>query len=40
MNLTFRTTPKEIDVKRIREIVLSTKFFYDHEVEVAAELID
>ncbi len=40
MNLTFRSTPKKKDINRIREIVLSTKFFYDHEVEVAVELID
>ena len=40
MNLTFRTTPENLDIERIREIVVSTKFFYDHEVEVAVELID
>lgn len=40
MNLTFRTTPKKEDVQRIREIVISTKFFYDHEVGVAVELIE
>jgi GNAT superfamily N-acetyltransferase len=40
MNLTFRTIPRKEDVQRIREIVLSTKFFYDHEVEVAVELIE
>lgn len=28
------------DISRIREIVVSTKFFYDHEVEVAVELIE
>jgi GNAT superfamily N-acetyltransferase len=39
MNISFRTTPKEKDIERIREIVVSTKFFYDHEVEVAVELI-
>jgi ribosomal protein S18 acetylase RimI-like enzyme len=39
MNITFRTTPEKKDIKRIREIVVSTKFFYDHEVEVAVELI-
>jgi GNAT superfamily N-acetyltransferase len=40
MNLTFRKIPKKEDVQLIREIVLSTKFFYDHEVEVAVELIE
>lgn len=39
MNISFRTTPHEKDIERIREIVVSTKFFYDHEVEVAVELI-
>ena len=40
MNITFRTTPLKGDIERIREIVVSTKFFYDHEVEVAVELIE
>ncbi|MCX6561201.1 MAG: GNAT family N-acetyltransferase [Candidatus Aminicenantes bacterium] len=40
MNITFRTTPEKEDVERIRQIVVSTKFFYDHEVEVAVELIE
>ncbi len=40
MNLTFRTNPGSPDVERVREIVESTKFFYDHEVEIAAELVD
>lgn len=40
MNITFRTTPEKKDIKHIREIVVSTKFFYDHEVEVAVELIE
>ena len=39
MNLTFRTEPVNSDVERVREIVDSTKFFYDHEVEIAAELV-
>jgi GNAT superfamily N-acetyltransferase len=39
MNLTFRTIPEYSDIERIREIVESTKFFYDHEVEIAAELV-
>lgn len=40
MNLTFRTTPVNGDIERVREIVLSTGFFYDHEVEIAAELVE
>jgi ribosomal protein S18 acetylase RimI-like enzyme len=39
MNLTFRTTPVKSDIKRVMEIIESTKFFYDHEVEIAAELV-
>ena len=39
MNLSFRTTPEKNDINRIREIVESTKFFYDFEVEIAVELI-
>jgi len=39
MNITFRTTPEKSDIKRVMEIVESTKFFYDHEVEIAAELV-
>jgi GNAT superfamily N-acetyltransferase len=39
MNLTFRTTPEERDITRVREIIESTKFFYDHEVEIAVELV-
>jgi len=40
MNLTFRTAPEQEDIKRIREIAVSTRFFYDHEIEVAVELIE
>jgi GNAT superfamily N-acetyltransferase len=40
MNISFRTSPMTKDIGRIREIVVSTKFFYDHEVEVAVELIE
>jgi GNAT superfamily N-acetyltransferase len=40
MNLTFRTVPEERDIKRIREIVESTGFFYDFETEIAVELIE
>jgi GNAT superfamily N-acetyltransferase len=39
MNLTFRTTPEEKDIKRIREMIESTGFFYDFETEVAVELV-
>jgi GNAT superfamily N-acetyltransferase len=39
MGLTFRTTPRESDKRSIREIVESTKFFYDHEIEIAVELV-
>ena len=39
MNITFRTTPVKNDIKRVMDIVESTKFFYDHEVEIAAELV-
>jgi GNAT superfamily N-acetyltransferase len=39
MNLTFRTEPKQSDIKSIHDIVESTKFFYDHEIEIAVELV-
>ena len=39
MDLVFRTIPEHRDIERVREIVDSTKFFYDHEVEIAAELV-
>jgi hypothetical protein len=35
MNLTFRTILENNDIIRIMEIVESTGFFYDHEIEVA-----
>jgi len=40
MSLTFRTIPGKNDIKNIRDIVVSTSFFYDHEVEVAVELVE
>jgi GNAT superfamily N-acetyltransferase len=40
MNLTFRTEPEQRDIGRIREIVESTGFFYDFEIDIAAELAD
>ena len=39
MSLIFRVIPEKRDINRVMEIVNSTKFFYDHEVEVAVELI-
>jgi GNAT superfamily N-acetyltransferase len=39
MNLTFRTVPHKSDVARVKEIIESTGFFYDHETEVAIELV-
>ncbi len=39
MNITFRTTPEEHDIKRVFDIIESTKFFYDHEVVIASELV-
>ena len=39
MNLTFRIIPEQRDITRVMEIVESTKFFYDHEVEIAVGLI-
>ncbi|HSA33398.1 MAG TPA: GNAT family N-acetyltransferase [bacterium] len=34
----FRTTVRPDDPQRIRDIVTSTGFFYDHEITVAVEL--
>ena len=39
MSLKFRTTPEKRDIESIRDIVESTKFFYNHEIEIAVELI-
>jgi Sortase and related acyltransferases len=39
MDIKFRTIPIKSDIQRVMEIVESTKFFYDHEVEIAAELV-
>lgn len=39
MDLTFRTIPVPGDIQAVRDIVASTKFFYDHEVEIAVELV-
>ncbi|HLN20135.1 MAG TPA: GNAT family N-acetyltransferase [Bacteroidales bacterium] len=40
MNLTFRTIPKKSDIQAVRDIIVSTHFFYDHEVEIAVELVE
>lgn len=39
MNITFRKVPEKNDAGRVREIVASTGFFYDHEIEIAVELV-
>lgn len=39
MNLTFRTAPRRSDIQAVRDIIVSTKFFYEHEVEIAVELV-
>lgn len=39
MNLKFRTIPEKRDIQSVRDIVVSTGFFYDHEVEIAVELV-
>ncbi len=39
MDLKFRTTPNQRDVKSVRDIIESTKFFYDSEVEIAVDLV-
>ena len=40
MNPIFRTTPRPGDTQSVREIILSTRFFYEHEVEIAVELVE
>ena len=40
MDVTFRTKPERRDIQRVREIVASTDFFYDFEIDVAAELVE
>lgn len=39
MDLTFRTIPVPTDIQAVRDIINSTRFFYPHEVEIAAELV-
>jgi GNAT superfamily N-acetyltransferase len=40
MNLTFRTEPEESDIESVRDIIVSTNFFYEHEVEIAVGLVE
>lgn len=40
MNISFRTVPISDDIQSIHDIVVSTGFFYDHEVAIAVELIE
>lgn len=37
---TFRTEPRPTDIDAIRNIVASTGFFHDYEIDVAVELIE
>jgi len=39
-NLVFREKVKTEDIEHVREIVISTGFFYDFEVPVAVELLE
>jgi ribosomal protein S18 acetylase RimI-like enzyme len=39
LNLKFRTNPTPEDIEHVRNIVVSTGFFYDFEVPVAIELV-
>jgi ribosomal protein S18 acetylase RimI-like enzyme len=38
-NITFRTQVQHSDMQSVKDIVESTNFFYDHEIEVAVELV-
>ena len=40
MYIKFTTVPVESDIRTVHDIVESTKFFYDYEVEIAAELVE
>lgn len=40
MELNFRTAPVMSDVARVREIVASSGFFHDFEIDVAVELVE
>jgi ribosomal protein S18 acetylase RimI-like enzyme len=39
MNFTFRNKVRQEDLKIVRDILESTKFFYDFEIDVALELV-
>lgn len=39
MNLNYRTVLKESDIKDLSEILVSTSFFYDSEVDIIRELV-
>jgi GNAT superfamily N-acetyltransferase len=39
MKLKFRTVPLRNDISSVRDIIVSTRFFYDHEVEIAVDLV-
>lgn len=40
MNVTFREEVRESDIAAVRDIVMATKMFYQHEADVAAELVE
>jgi ribosomal protein S18 acetylase RimI-like enzyme len=40
LTIRFRTNPKPEDIETVRDIVVSTGFFYEFEVPVAVELIE
>jgi ribosomal protein S18 acetylase RimI-like enzyme len=40
LTIRFRTNPKPEDIETVRDIIVSTGFFYEFEVPVAVELIE
>lgn len=40
LTIKFRTNPKPEDIETVRDIIVSTGFFYEFEVPVAVELIE
>jgi len=38
--IAYRTEPTTADIENIREIIVSTGFFFDHEIDVAVELVE
>ncbi len=38
--IAYRTEPTTADIESIREVIVSTGFFYDHEIDVAVELVE